>query len=116
MEIIKESSIMRRQLFAVTIFFGMGATVCQAAVEFDAPEIVNDFNLSGNGSDAVYIGKNSFVRNVSINAGAKIFGDIVSEWNVANRLNPLLPREGTTIEFDGKIYDASKFNPDLVEL
>lgn len=189
--IIKDGKTLRRQIFAVVIFFGMGATVGQAAaqsedssptadiflteddavairvdgwknyvnilrgqtirsdglngkgllilqgyghtvtidgkifaagnaVEFNAEPsnfpLVNDLNLSGtiHGNNAIYIGKNSFVRDININAGAEIFGNIISDWNIANRLNPLLPNDTTQIEFDGKLYDAAQFNPDLV--
>ncbi len=190
--IIKEDSVLRRQIFAVVIFFGMGATVCHAnnlhfegtnatftptsdifltgndviairvdgsknfanilrgttirsdgfngkgiliaqgyghrlnigrnifaagnAVKFNAPAsnfpLVEDFNLSDSVHDgnAIYIGKNSFVRDINIDAGAEISDNIISDWNVANRLNPLLSFDTAQIEFDGKLYDANNLN------
>ena len=90
------------------------------AVEFNAEAsnfpLVNEFNLSGKlqGDNAIYIGKNSFVKDINIDAGAEISGNIISDWNAANRLNPFLTSETAVIEFDGKIFDATKFNPDLV--
>ena len=44
--------------------------------------LVNDFNLTGkiSGKNAIYIGQNSFVKNINVNEGAEIDGDIVSDW------------------------------------
>ena len=44
--------------------------------------MVNDFNLSGKiaGDRAIYIGKNTFVKNINVNKGAQISGNIVSDW------------------------------------
>ena len=55
--------------------------------------LVNNFNLSGilaGGNCAIYIGGNSFVRNININDGAQIFGNIISNWSAldANKFFP----------------------------
>ena len=53
----------------------------------DTPELngplIKEYNLSGtvSGSDyAIYIGKNAFVKEINILPGAKIEGDIASDW------------------------------------
>ena len=71
------------------------------AVEFnfDGDErkgmLVEDFNLAGNITGdkyAIYIGERSFVKNINVNAGASINGDIASDW---------------------KAIDAGNYNPDF---
>ncbi len=73
---------------------GMSGTVTQSedissrgnAVEFNGA-FVRSFNLSSKltgGKYAIYIDGNSLVRNININDGAKIFGDIVSAWQTEN--------------------------------
>ena len=73
---------------------GMSGTVTQSedifsrgnAVEFSGA-FVRSFNLSSKltgGKYAIYIDGNSLVRNININDGAKIFGDIVSAWQTEN--------------------------------
>ncbi|MBQ4213043.1 MAG: autotransporter outer membrane beta-barrel domain-containing protein, partial [Selenomonas sp.] len=50
--------------------------------ELDGP-LVKEYNLSGTliGADnAIYIAKNAFVKNININKGASIKGDITSDW------------------------------------
>ena len=97
------------------------------AVEFnaasDALEIaaddpsVNYFDVSGTISGdkrAVYIGKNSFVRNVNVHAGAKIYGDIVSDWGHLNTDKITLADKKVAIRYDGQLYDATRYIPDLV--
>ena len=71
--------------------------------------LVENFNLSGKiaGNRAIYIGKNSFVKNINVNKGAEISGDIVSDWKNFS--------EGQIgIQYDDKIIDATKYIPDLV--
>ena len=73
--------------------------------------LVNDFNLSGNlagGANAIYIGKNAFVRNINFNDGASINGNIVSDWKHFTAADAL------AIQYGGKSYDATKYIPDLV--
>ena len=58
--------------------------------------LVESFNLSGRlvgGSHSIYIGKNSFVKNINIGRGASVEGDIVSDWSA---------------------IDAQGYRPDLV--
>ena len=46
--------------------------------------LVNEFNVNGTleGSKAaIYIADNAHVETININDGAKIYGDIISEWN-----------------------------------
>ncbi len=45
--------------------------------------LVDNFNLSGTitgGENAIYIGKNALVKNINVNAGAEINGNIKSDW------------------------------------
>ncbi|WP_303840205.1 autotransporter domain-containing protein [Selenomonas ruminantium] len=45
--------------------------------------LVNDYNLSGaliGADNAIYIARNAFVKNININKGARIQGDITSNW------------------------------------
>lgn len=57
--------------------------------EDDVPDaiqgaLVENFNVAGNliGSKAaIYISPNAYVKNINISKGAKIEGDIISEWN-----------------------------------
>ncbi|MBR1697418.1 MAG: autotransporter outer membrane beta-barrel domain-containing protein, partial [Anaerovibrio sp.] len=50
--------------------------------ELEGP-LVDNYNLTGQlvGEEAaIYIGKNAFVKNININNGASIQGDIISDW------------------------------------
>ena len=50
--------------------------------ELNGP-LVENYNLSGTlvgGKDAIYISKNAFVKNININKGAEIQGNITSAW------------------------------------
>ena len=97
---------------------GMSGTVTQSedissrgnAVEFNGA-FVRSFNLSSKltgGKYAIYIDGNSLVRNININDGAKIFGDIVSAWQTENyspdRVTNL--NINTDFIFDGNISGA----------
>ncbi|MBR7025625.1 MAG: autotransporter outer membrane beta-barrel domain-containing protein [Selenomonadaceae bacterium] len=76
--------------------------------------LVNNFNLSGilaGGNCAIYIGENSFVRNININDGAEIFGNIISNWSALDSGNYLPERVtnlnvNTNFAFDGNISGA----------
>ena len=77
--------------------------------------LVNDFNLSGKiqgTNNAIYIGKNAFVRNINVNPGAQIFGDITSDWKNFTAADgfSVAPVE---IQYKGQSYDAEKYIPDL---
>lgn len=90
------------------------------AIEFNsigrkyAGALVGDFNLSGSlvgGEHAIYIGKNSFVRNININDGASIDGDIKSDWQATNTeiYNPDLVTNlniNADFNYGGKIFGA----------
>lgn len=82
--------------------------------------LVNDFNLSGqiSGADnAIYIGKNSFVKNINVNAGAQLDGNITSDWKHFTAADGFLSGsaiEPIKIQYGGQIYDAKKYIPDLV--
>ena len=78
--------------------------------------LVNDFNLSGSlygKTNAIYIAKNAFVRNINVNAGASIVGDITSDWKHFTAADGFLSLAPVEIQYNGKSYDASKYIPDL---
>ena len=96
-----------------------------AAVYNAAPDelngaMVENYNLSGalvGGENAIYIGKNAFVKNININNGASIRGHIISDWkrfgaeDCAGSYdidNPL------KIQYNGGSYDYTAYIPDLV--
>ena len=72
--------------------------------------LVSNFNLSGkiSGSRAIYIGQSAFVKNININRGAEITGDIVSEWKHFS------DGEAISIQYNGQTFSASTYIPDLV--
>ena len=91
------------------------------AVEFNFSDdkfigaLVENFNLSGRlvgGNHAIYIGKNSFVKNININKGAFVDGDIDSDWSAvdAQGYKPdLVTNLNVNADFDygGKISGAN---------
>ena len=95
--------------------------------ELEGP-LVDDYNLSGKleGSDAaIYIGKSAFVKNININPGASIKGDIVSEWKQFYKDSCEEAYDGDDnkrdilrIQYNGnyekKGYEYSTYIPDLV--
>ena len=72
--------------------------------------LVNNFNLSGRiaGSRAIYIANNTFVKNININRGAQISGDIVSDWKHFSATSDV------KIQYGGQTIDATRYIPDLV--
>ncbi|MBQ4211591.1 MAG: autotransporter domain-containing protein, partial [Selenomonas sp.] len=91
--------------------------------------LVNNYNLSGNlagKENAIYIGKTAFVKNININNGAKIQGNIVSDWKQFNDPScegaydsdgtPL--RQVLRIQYEGNRlengFDYHQYIPDLV--
>ncbi len=72
--------------------------------------LVNNFNLSGRiaGSRAIYIANNTFVKNININHGAQISGDIVSDWKHFSATSDI------KIQYGGQTIDATRYIPDLV--
>ncbi|SDZ78108.1 autotransporter outer membrane beta-barrel domain-containing protein [Selenomonas ruminantium] len=98
------------------------------AAELEGP-LVENYNLSGKliGADnAIYISKNAFVKNININKGASIQGDITSDWKQFGALecegaydDPLTnDSTGLRIQYNGKYgddgYEYDKYIPDLV--
>ena len=78
--------------------------------------LVDNFNLSGTlygKKNAIYIGKNAFVKNININAGASIVGDITSDWKHFTEADGFLTVIPVEIQYNGKSFDASKYIPDL---
>lgn len=72
--------------------------------------LVDNFNLAGSlvgGKNAIYIGRNAFVKNININEGALITGDITSDWK-------RFTDDAVKIQYDGRQIDATKYIPDLV--
>ncbi|MBR0060097.1 MAG: autotransporter outer membrane beta-barrel domain-containing protein, partial [Selenomonadaceae bacterium] len=86
-----------------------------AADELDGA-IVNDFNLSGKiaGKRAIYIGKNTFVKNININRGAQISGNIVSDWKHFAAFTSSETVEPIKIQYGDQVFTATRYIPDLV--
>ncbi|WP_295158866.1 autotransporter outer membrane beta-barrel domain-containing protein [Selenomonas sp. AE3005] len=96
--------------------------------ELEGP-LVENYNLSGTliGSEnAIYISKNAFVKNININKGASIQGNITSDWKQFGALecegaydDPLTNEStGLRIQYKGQYGDAGykydEYIPDLV--
>jgi len=74
------------QNYALT--YDMNANTRNVAEDELVGPLVDNYNLSGKlaGSDAaIYISKNALVKNINVNDGASIQGDIVSEWKRFDR-------------------------------
>ena len=82
------------------------------AVEFNDAAFVENFNLSSvlRGSRyAIYIGEDSFVENINVNAGAEIKGDIFSAWSPGGTYDPERVTNlniNTNLEYGGNIFGA----------
>ena len=103
------------------------------AIEFDfsgnkfSNALVNNFNLWGTltgDAHAIYIGEKSFVKNININAGAKIKGDIVSDWKISTATTGSLTDKyipdfvtnlniNADFDYDGKIYGAENIKMNI---
>ena len=91
-----------------------------AADELAGPQ-VSVYNLSGKlegGAHAIYIGKNALVKEINVNEGASIRGDIVSDWkrfatdgsyDAPDEVNQPLQ-----IQYNGNRYAYHQYIPDLV--
>ncbi|MBQ5502795.1 MAG: autotransporter domain-containing protein, partial [Selenomonas sp.] len=103
-------------------------------------EMITDFNLSGKitgGENAIYIGRNAFVKNINVKNGAEIKGNITSEWKhfskdygfwdkeVPTLYDALDENSGETttevgkieplyIQYNGQKYVYNQYVPDLV--
>ena len=81
------------------------------AVEFSASSVEN-FNLSSalrGGKYAIYIGEDSFMRNINFNDGARLEGDIFSAWKMNGTFDPALVTNlniNSDLEYGGKIFGA----------
>lgn len=81
--------------------------------------MIDNFNLSGKiaGKRAIYIGKNSFVKNININRGAEISGDIISDWKHFTIKEDFISSETAEpikIQYNNQIINATQYIPDLV--
>ena len=77
--------------------------------------LVNEFTLTGNltgGENAIYIGKNALVKNINVEEGATINGNIVSDWKHFTAADGF--SYPVMIQYGGKSIDATKYIPDLV--
>ena len=98
-------------------------------------EMITDFNLSGKitgGENAIYIGRNAFVKNINVKNGAEIKGNIKSEWKHFSKDYGFWDKETETpypdeekktdtsiieplrIQYNGKTYVYNQYIPDLV--
>ena len=103
-------------------------------------EMVTDFNLSGRlvgGENAIYIGKNAFVKNINVQKGADITGAITSDWKHFSEEQGIYATEKTVtyqdkdketgaaetktgtvqplkIQYQGNAYAYTDYIPDLV--
>ncbi|MBE6084088.1 MAG: autotransporter domain-containing protein [Selenomonas ruminantium] len=94
------------------------------AAELEGP-LVENYNLSGTliGADnAIYISKNAFVKNININKGASIQGNITSNWKQFGATECEGAYNGVKgdgsdalkIQYKGTSYDYNAYIPDLV--
>ena len=92
-----------------------------AATELDGA-MVENYNLSGTlsgGENAIYIGKNAFVKNINVNDGASIRGNITSDWKHFGETESEGSYAGLKIQYGNDKrgengYDYDQYIPDLV--
>lgn len=86
-----------------------------AANELDGA-LIDEFNLTGTltGDNAIYIGKNSFVKNINFGTGANLRGNIVSDWKHFTAADGFLSNYPIEIQYNEQFIDATKYIPDLV--
>uniref|UniRef100_UPI0026ECF46B autotransporter outer membrane beta-barrel domain-containing protein n=1 Tax=Anaerovibrio lipolyticus TaxID=82374 RepID=UPI0026ECF46B len=118
-------SISRAENYDLT---NMNANTRNVAIDELVGPLVDDYNLSGKlaGSDAaIYIGKNAFVKNININNGASIQGNIISDWKQFDAKecegaydSDQNIRDVLRIQYNGNTegsgYDYHNYIPDLV--
>ena len=85
-------------------------------------ELVSEYNIKGTVSgqnNAIYIGKNAFVKDINILPGAAINGDITSDWKhfdteekIYDASRPTM--EKLVIQYDYGAYDYDEYIPPLV--
>ena len=91
-----------------------------AADELNGP-LVKAYNLSGKlegGGQAVYISENAFVKEINVNEGASVKGNIISDWKhfaTDERVYDAVSEEenGLLIQYNGTAYDYGFYIPDL---
>ncbi len=95
-------------------------TYNSASDELDGA-LVENYNLSGalvGGENAIYIGKNAFVKNINIEDGASIKGNITSDWKHFNTDGsydaPNENYQALELQYGGNNYRYDKYIPDLV--
>ena len=95
--------------------------------ELNGP-LIKEYNLAGKLSgtaNAIYIGKNAFVKDINVLDGASISGDITSEWKHFNtdgafdgtakdKSDVLYIQYGDDDSFSNTGYEYSTYLPDLV--
>ena len=72
-------------------------------------ELLTDCNLSGKiagGENAIYIGRNAFVKNINVNKGAEISGAITSDWKHFSEEQGIFATEKSTT-YEEKNYDTN---------
>ncbi|SFT39534.1 Uncharacterized conserved protein, contains a C-terminal beta-barrel porin domain [Selenomonas sp. GACV-9] len=118
----------------------MNSNTYNASADELKGELITDFNLSGkiSGSEnAIYIGRNAFVKNINVNKGAEISGAITSDWKHFSEEQGIFDTEKNTtyqeqnrdtnevetkngiikpllIQYNGGEYAYADYIPDLV--
>ena len=89
-------------------------------------EMVTDFNISGKisgGENAIYIGRNAFVKNINVNSGSKISGNITSDWKHFSEDYGFYTEKQETdfwdiaplyLQYNDSYYLYTEYVPDLV--
>ena len=108
---------------AITTAYNLPLAMLKGTYSYATDELqgalVNEFNLTGTlsgGEHAIYIGKNAFVKDINLNSGAQLFGDIVSDWRHFTEADGFTSSgliDPIRIQYDGKSIDATKYIPDL---
>lgn len=88
--------------------------------------MVDRYDLSGTlagGKNAIYIGKNALVKNINVQAGAKIKGNITSDWkhfdtdgsyDAVAVVEKEAKGEALNLQYKGMKYNYNEYIPDLV--
>ncbi|WP_029541619.1 autotransporter outer membrane beta-barrel domain-containing protein [Selenomonas sp. AB3002] len=118
----------------------MNSNTYNASADELKGELITDFNLSGKISgreNAIYIGRNAFVKNINVKKGAEISGAITSDWKHFSEEQGIFDTEKNTtyqeknrdtnevetkngiikplmIQYNGGEYAYADYIPDLV--
>ena len=97
--------------------------IMQYRPELDG-SLVKEYNIGGALSgtmNAIYIGNTAFVKDINVNSGAAISGNITSDWQhfatdegIYDAAAGNLYRRTLKIQYDGGAYDYDRYIPDLV--